>query len=159
MFIKPERRHNFRGFELNKLAISYTSLDRSNIRLPYSGALPKDLGHVKSASLYFNVQPFQPIPVRVNLVVDYQNYIVECSKEEVMEILQAFFDYCAAGLEPYWSGHWYAHFMDWKASVDPSRMVGCLTKLPKEDRDKVFLLLKRYEDGETEASGEFDKKI
>lgn len=84
MFIKPERRHNFGGFELNKLAISYTSLDRSNIRLPYSGALPKDLGHVKSASLYFNVQPFQPIPVRVNLVVDYQNYIVECSKEEVL---------------------------------------------------------------------------
>lgn len=75
------------------------------------------------------------------------------------EYNNGFFDYCAAGLEPYWSGHWYAHFMNWKASVDPSRMVGCLIKLPKEDRDKVFLLLKRYKDGETEASGEFDKKI
>lgn len=159
MFIKPERRHNFGGFELNKLALSYTSLDRSNIRLPYSGTLPKGLGRVNSASLYFNVQPFQPIPVRVTLVVDYQNYTVECSKEEVMEILQAFFDYCGAGLEPYWSGHWYAHFMDWKASVDPSRMAARLVNFPKEDRDKVFLLLKRYEKEELEGSNGFDKKI
>lgn len=114
---------DFGGFELDAGAVKLRSSDTQDIMLPYNGTLPEQMSSASSAFLHINVQPVQG--ARVVLVVDKENGRVrrplEATNEEIIALLDRFYEQSETGLDRYWHGFWEAHYMGWRQMVKDSQ--------------------------------------
>ncbi len=133
----------FNSFELDTNAVGLRSTSTTEIRLLYSGRLPKYLCPAKSAYVYLNVQLTQGI--RLVLVTDGgngkgQKCLLEASNEEIIALLDRFFEQerNATGLEDYWLGVWHAYYIEWRRFATwPDCLLDAISTLP--DQKKRFL--------------------
>lgn len=134
---------DFGGFTLDASAIGLRSISDTDVKLPYNGALPKQMSPASSAYVYINVQLIQG--VRLVLVTNggrgkEQRRFLESSNKEIIALLDSFFEQerSATGLEDYWLGVWQAHYIEWKKfTIGPDRLLEAISAL--SDRDKRFL--------------------
>lgn len=129
---------NFGKINLDTSALGMRSVSKTDIKLPYSGALPEQMAVPSSAYVYFNVQLVQG--VRLVLVVKGSGKDIKCpleaTNEEIVALLDKFFDQSQSetGMVPYWLGLWQAHYIEWrKISTQPDRLLEILSTLSMSD--------------------------
>jgi len=130
----------FNSFELDANAVEMRSASATDIRLPYSGKLPKHMRPVQSAYVYLNVQLIQG--ARLVLVIDggkskKQKRFLEASDDEIITLLDKFFEQERndTGLEDYWLGMWQAHYIEWKKfTTRPDRLLEAISTLSDQDK-------------------------
>ncbi len=128
---------DFDGFELDASAIKPHSANSQDIMLPYSGALPAQMSSASSVFLQVNVQPIQG--AMLALVVDRNGKEfrrpVEATNQEVIDLLDAFFNQQDTGLDTYWLGFEQANYMGWRQiAKDFRRLLKAVRALPIQER-------------------------
>lgn len=120
MKIKMHMDQTSNGFELDSTAIKLQSIDRSNIKLPYTGQLPDGVS-ADSAYIHFHMMPTQAKAVLVcRSAGKDKRFALDYTAAEVKELLDKFFfkdgggTRFDTGLDLYWQGLWTAHYIDWK---------------------------------------------
>lgn len=143
MYIKNNSLVDFGSLKLDTNAIELHSLSDEDIRLPYSGVLPRQMYPASSAYIYFNIQISQE--VIVFLVVNMKNgkqkkCSLSASNEELISLLDKFFQQSRekTGLSRYCLGLWWAHYIDWKKVVErPTRLLNTISTLSMKDRNML----------------------
>lgn len=131
---------DFGGFTLDASAIGLRSISDTDVKLPYNGALPKQMSPVSSAYVYINVQLAQG--ARAVLVVEKNDgrtlkRPLAASSEDILSLLDGFFNqpHEATGLSEYWLGLWQAHYNEWrKITRGPDLLLNILFTLSEQDR-------------------------
>ena len=123
--------------DLDTDTIKMHSANSQDIMLPYSGALPEQLSSVSSAFLQVNVQPIQG--AMLALVVERSGKEfrrpMEATNQEVIALLDQFFNQQDTGLDTYWLGFEQANYMGWRqVATDYRRLLKPLMALPVQDR-------------------------
>ena len=141
MYVKNSIVTDFGNFELDTNAVELHSLSGEDIKLPYTGVLPRQMHSASNAYIYFNVQVAQD--VSVVLVANMKNgrqlkRPLRASNEELISLLDDFFKQTSTGLEPYYLGLWRAHYIDWRRIVTrPERLLNIFCRLPINDVNNV----------------------
>lgn len=130
---------NFGNFDLDASAVKMRSISETDIKLPYTGALPAQMSASTGAYVYLNVQLTQG--ARLVLVARGKGKDIkrplEASSEEIIALLDGFFKQNpeATGLAQYWLGVWQAHYAEWRKVVTgPGRLLAILSSLPITER-------------------------
>lgn len=131
---------DFGGFTLDASAIGLRSISDTDVKLPYNGALPKQMSPASSAYVYINVQLAQG--ARAVLVVEKKDgktlkRPLAASSEDILSLLDEFFNqpHEATGLSEYWLGLWQAHYIEWRGVTKwPSFLLDIFSTLPEKDR-------------------------
>lgn len=139
MYIVDNRAANFGNFKLDIGDIGMRSISGTDIKLPYTGALPVQMSAVSDTYIYLNIQLAQGVRI---VLAAYENgkaikYPLKASNEEIISLLDSFFEqkYETTGIAQYWLGIWQAHYIEWKKIVtDPNRLLTILSALPINDR-------------------------
>lgn len=129
---------DFGGFELDTDAIQLHSANTQDIMLPYDGALPEQMSSVSSAFLQVNVQPIQGamLALVVNRNGKELRRPMETTNQEVIDLLDKFFDQQDTGLGTYWLGFEQANYMGWRqVAADFRRLLKPLMALPIQERE------------------------
>ena len=63
MHIKNSLLADYGNFELDMSAVGRCSLSSEDIKLPYTGVLPKQMSKASNAYIYFNIQATQEVSV------------------------------------------------------------------------------------------------
>ena len=140
MHIKNSLLADYGNFELDMSAVGRCSLSSEDIKLPYTGVLPKQMSKASNAYIYFNIQATQE--VSVVLVVNAESgrqtkRPLLVSNEEMISLLDDFFkqSWENTGLKQYYLGLWWAHYIDWKKIVTgPDRLLTIMSTLPIQDK-------------------------
>ena len=92
---------DFGGFELDAGAVELHSEKPQDIMLPYRGALPGRMSSASSAYLQVNVQPTQgaQLVLVVNKGTGKVRRPLEATNEEIIDLLDRFFEQKNTGLE------------------------------------------------------------
>lgn len=128
---------DFGGFELDAGAVELRSVSTQDIMLPYSGALPERMSSASSAFLQVNVQPIQGAMLALVINRDGKELRrpMEASNQEVIDLLDKFFDQQNTGLGTYWLGFEQANYMGWRqVATDFRRLLKPLMALPVKER-------------------------
>lgn len=131
---------NFGDFELDTSAIKPHSANSQDIMLPYSGTLPVQMSSVSSAFLQVNVQPIQGAMLALVANRNGKEFRrpVEATNQEVIDLLDSFFDQKDTGLDTYWLGFEQANYMGWRQIVkDFRRLLKVVRALPVQERDYI----------------------
>lgn len=131
---------DFGGFTLDANAIGLRSISDTDIKLPYNGALPKQMLSASSTYIYINVQLVQTS--RVVLVVEKEDgktlkRPLVASSKDILSLLDEFFaqPHEATGLSEYWLGLWQAHYNEWRrVAKEPNLLLNILFTLPEQNR-------------------------
>ncbi len=131
---------DFGGFELDVGALGMRSISYTDIKLPYTGPLPKQMSPASSAYVYLNVQLSQGIRLVLSVQREGKSMKrpLEASSEEIIPLLDRFFtqNQDATGLAQYWLGVWHAHYIEWRKIVTrPDCLLTILSALPERDRN------------------------
>lgn len=140
MYIKNSIITDFGNFELDISAVDLHSQSGEDIKLPYTGVLPQQMSPASSAYIYFNVQPTHDI--NVVLVVNMESgkqmrRPLLVSNEELISSLDGFFNksWENNGLQEYYFGLWYAHYIDWrKFVIMPNLLLNLISTFSLNDR-------------------------
>lgn len=131
---------NFGKYDLDVSAVGMRSISETDIKLPYTGALPVQMSASSGAYVYLNVQLAQG--ARLVLVAHGKGKDIkrplEASSEEIIALLDGFFkqNQDATGLAQYWLGVWQAHYTEWRKIVTgPDRLLTILSSLSVTDRE------------------------
>ena len=144
MYIHNSTIHTLGGFELDTSKIERKSIDKREIKLPYTGELPDALSSTSGAAICFNVNM-----ERVNILLEVQQsgkphrFSLHASVEEIDAILQPFFmredGYTRFdnGLSRYWIGYLQADYLAWKKirQMKPSDKSAILNRIEREDKE------------------------
>lgn len=149
MHIKNSIVADFGNFELDTGAVTLRSLSDEDIKLPYTGVLPRQMSSASSAYIYFNVQVTQD--VNVVLVVNMKNgkqmkRPLRASNEELISLLDEFFAQASenTGIRLYYLGLWWAHYIDWKKIVTkPDRLLSAFSTLSINEKKDLKTKLSR----------------
>lgn len=128
---------DFGNFELDADAIKLRSVDPQDIMLPYSGALPDRMSLVSSAFLQVNVQPIQGAMLALVVKRNGKDFRrpMDVSNQEVIDLLDKFFDQQDTGLDTYWLGFAQGNYMGWRqVATDFRRLLKPLMALPLKER-------------------------
>lgn len=131
---------SFGKYDLDISAVGMRSISDTDIKLPYTGALPVEMSASPSVYVYLNVQLVQG--ARLVLVAHGNGKDIkrplEASSEEIIALLDGFFkqDQDVTGLAQYWLGVWQAHYIEWRKIVTgPDRLLTILSSLSVTDRE------------------------
>ena len=128
---------DFGGFELDTVAIKLHSANSQDIMLPYSGTLPEQMSSVSSAFLQVNVQPIQGAMLALVVERNGKQFRrpMEATNQEIMTLLDQFFNQQDTGLDTYWLGFEQANYMGWRqVAADYRRLLKPLMALPIQER-------------------------
>lgn len=128
---------DFGDFELDTDAIRLYSANSQDIMLQYSGALPEQMSSVSGAFLQVNVQPIQGAMLALVVKRNGKEFRrpVSASNQEVIDLLDKFFDQQDTGLGTYWLGFEQANYMGWRqVATDFHRLLKPLMALPIQER-------------------------
>ncbi len=131
---------DFGGFTLDASAIELRSISDTDIKLPYNGALPKQMSPASNAYVHINVQLAQG--ARMVLAVEKEGgktlkRPLAASSEDILSLLDRFFNQSHedTGLSEYWLGLWQAHYIEWrKITKGPDLLLNILFTLSEQDR-------------------------
>lgn len=147
MYIKSSIVEDYGNFELDAGAVKLSSLSSKDIKLPYTGPLPRKMSMASGAHLYFNVQPTQR--ASVVLVADLANgrqikRPLRASNEELISLLDKFFsqrgnDGATAGMDDFNFGQWRGQYMDWRKIVTtPICLMPILTAISRDSKNYII---------------------
>lgn len=112
----------YNGFALDMDGIQADnhSLRADRIELTYTGRLPEQFDSCTNARVCLIVKPHD-VRVCLKAYRDKKNLfaIIDAQPPEIENLLDRFFETPnsgSTGLESFWSGVWFAHFVDWKAA-------------------------------------------
>lgn len=128
---------DFGDFELDAGAIKLRSVDQQDIMLPYGGALPDQISSASSALLQINVQPIQGAMLALVVERNGKDFRrpMDVSNQEVIDLLDKFFDQQDTGLDTYWLGFAQGNYMGWRqVATDFRRLLKPLMALPLKER-------------------------
>lgn len=128
---------DFGNFELDASAVELHSMNLQDIMLPYSGALPEQMSSVSSAFLHVNVQPIQGAMLALVVKRNGKEFRrpMDVSNQEVIDLLDNFFEQQDTGLDTYWLGFAQSNYMGWRQiATDFRRFLEPLMKLPIHER-------------------------
>ncbi len=156
MYIHNSTIHTLGGFELDTSKIERKSIDKREIKLPYTGELPDALSNTSGAASYFNVNM-----ERANVLLEVQQdgkprwFILQASTEEINAILQPFFmredGYTRFdnGLSQYWLGCFQADYLAWKKiNQHPATLAKIIRHMKPSDKSAILNRIEQ-EDKET----------
>lgn len=131
---------DFGGFELDAGAVELHSEKPQDIILPYCGALPGRMSSASSAYLQVNVQPTQgaQLVLVVNKGTGKVRRPLEATNEEIIDLLDKFFEQKNTGLDAYWLGFEQANYIGWKQiAQDFRRLLKMVRALPMDERTYI----------------------
>lgn len=108
--------------------------------LPYRGALPGQMSSASSAYLQVNVQPTQgaQLVLVVNKGTGKVRRPLEATNEEIIDLLDRFFEQKNTGLDAYWLGFEQANYIGWKQiAQDFRRLLKMVRALPMDERTYI----------------------
>lgn len=131
---------DFGGFELDASAIKPHSANLQDIMLPYSGALPAQMSSASSVFLQVNVQPIQGAMLALVANRDGKEFRrpVEATNQEIIDLLDTFFEQKDTGLDTYWLGFEQANYMGWRQiAKDFRRLLKAVRALSVQEREYI----------------------
>lgn len=131
---------DFGGFELDAGAVKLHSTNSQDIMLPYGGTLPAQMSSASSVFLQVNVQPIQGamLALVVNRNGKEIRRPVEATNQEVIDLLDNFFEQHDTGLDTYWLGFEQANYMTWRQiAKDFRRLLKVVRALPIEEKSYI----------------------
>lgn len=126
---------DFGDFELDASAIKPHSENFEDIMLPYDGDLPAQMSPASSVFLLANIQLIQGsnLTLIVNRNGKNLRRPVEATTQEIVDLMDNFFEQQDTGLDAYWLGFWQAHYMAWRQiAKDFRRVLRVVRSLPIE---------------------------
>ena len=152
----------YNGFELDSAAIKLQSIDRSSIRLPYSGPLPANFEGADNPYIFMRVNPCN---VRVVLTANKSGKevraVIKATPEEIDNILFNFFfkdkgknayhTNFSNGLEAYWLGSYQAEYVLWRKITLEGCAGDIALNLPDDKRVGLLKFLQLMERQQVEG--------
>lgn len=132
---------NFGTYELDEDTVELHSINRRVITLPYKGSLPQWIPSESRAYLQICVQPVQGATLALITRKGGKkiSHIVSASKQEIIDLMDSFFEQEKTGLDDFYCGYGQANYTEWrKIAVDYCRLLDILRALTKEERDYIF---------------------
>lgn len=112
----------YNGFalDMDNIQAENPSLRGDRIELTYTGRLPAQFRDCENARVSLIVKP-RDVRVCLRAYRDKKNLlaVIDAEPPEIENLLDRFFETPnsgSTGLESFWSGVWFAHFVDWKAA-------------------------------------------